>query len=286
MVRGPDKKKATKGFRSASQGTRGSHENHDEQHGGNILTQNTGAFPPTGGSAATQQSTANVARGEAANVGQSARAAAADVTGTAADQARNVVQETRRQANDLIGEARSQAREQVSAQQHKAAQNLHTLAGQLNEMAAKSGDSGTAAQLAEEASNRVHGVASWLERREPADLLDEVRDFARRRPGTFLLGAVLAGVLAGRMTRGATAAAQSGQPEPQQSGGASADVPNVAQPAGTWPVPPSGPVPTAVPSPGTSPETGYGSDLPGTGYGRQDRGAEVRGDYSYRPGQP
>jgi hypothetical protein len=268
----------------ASPGNRGSRQ-PDEQYGGNTLTQGTGAFPPTGESAATQQSTANVARDEAANVGQSARAAAADVTGTAADQARNVVQETHRQASDLLGEARSQARKQASAQQRKAAQNLHTLAGQLNEMAAKSDDSGTAAQLAEEASNRVHGVASWLERREPADLLDEVRDFARRRPGTFLLGAALAGVLAGRTTRGA-AAAQSGQPEPRQSGGASADAPDVAQPAGTWPVPPSGPVPTAVPSPRTGPETGYGSDPPGTGHGRQNRGAEVRGDYSYRPGRP
>jgi hypothetical protein len=286
VVRGPDKKNATKGLRMTSRGNQGGHDNHDEQYGGNTLTQGTSAFPPTGESAATQQSTANVARDEAANVGQSTRAAAADVTGTAADQARNVVQETRREASDLLGEARSQAREQASAQQRKAAQNLHTLAGQLNEMAAKSGDSGTAAQLAEEASNRVHRVASWLERREPADLLDEVRDFARRRPGTFLLGAALAGVLAGRMTRGATAAVQSGQPEPRQSGGASADVPDVAQPAGTGPVPPSGPVPTAVPSPRTGPETGYGSDPPGTGYGRQNRGAEVRGDYSYRPGQP
>ena len=219
-------------------------------------------------------------------MGQSARAATADVTGTAADQARNVVQETRRQAGDLLGQARSQAREQASAQQRKAAQNLHTLADQLNEMAAKSGDSGTAVQLAGEASNRVHGVASWLERREPTDLLDEARDFARRRPGTFLLGAALAGVLAGRMTRGATAVAQSGQPGPRQSGSGSADAPDIAQPAGTWPVPPPGPVPPAMPSPGAGPETGYGSDLPGTGYGRQNRGPEVGDDYSYRPGQP
>lgn len=219
-------------------------------------------------------------------MGQSARAAAANVAGTAADQARNVVQETRRQAGDLLGETRSQAREQVSAQQRKAAENLHTLADQLNEMAAKSGDSGTAAQLAEEASNRVHGVASWLERREPAELLDEVRDFARRRPGTFLLGAALAGVLAGRMTRGVTAAARSGQPGPWQSGGASADAPDIAQPAGTRPVPPSGPVPTAIPSPGTGPEPGYRSHLPGTGYGGQGRGADVGGDRPYRPGQP
>ena len=33
--------------------------------------------------------------------------------------------------------------------------------------------------------------------------LDEVRSFARRRPGTFLLAAAAAGLVAGRLTRGA-----------------------------------------------------------------------------------
>lgn len=229
-------------------------------------------------------------------MGQSARDAGASVTSTAAEQARNVVDETRRQASGLLGEARSQARQQVVAQQRKAAGNLHTLASQLNDMAAKSGDSGMAAQLAEEASSRAHGIASWLERREPADLVDDVRDFARRRPGTFLLGAVLAGVLAGRMTRGATAAARSaGSGAPGQFNGASTDGPvrPTAQPAGTLPAPASAPTTTVMPIPqtapeteygstGTAPGTGYGSDLPAPGYG----GADVGDDYSYRPGQP
>jgi hypothetical protein len=253
------------------------------------LTEGTSAFPPTGESAATQQSTASAAREEAAQVGQSARAAAGNVTGTAADQARNVVEETRRQARDLLGEARSQVREQASGQQRKAAQNLHTLAGQLNEMAAKSGDSGMAAQLAEEAANRVHGVASWLEGREPADLLDEVRGFARRRPGTFLFGAALAGVLAGRMTRGFTTAARSGEPGqsgPWESAGASADMPDATQPAGTWPAPAPGPIPAPEPSPGTGSGTGDGSDLPPAGYRGEDPRADIGGDYAYRPGQP
>jgi hypothetical protein len=52
----------------------------------------------------------------------------------------------------------------------------------------------------------VEEFATFLQNREPADLLDEVRSFARRRPGTFLLGAALAGVLAGRLTSGVKAA--------------------------------------------------------------------------------
>lgn len=236
-----------KGYPSRAGGNAGGHDRHDEQQGEKKLTESTSAFPPIGESADTQQSTADVARDEAANVGQSARAAAGNVTAAAADQARNVADETRQQAVDLLGQARSQVREQALEQQRRAVQNLHTLAGQLNEMAARNGDSGMATRLAEEASNRVHGVAAWLDGREPAELLDEVRGFARRRPGAFLLGAALAGVLAGRMTRGITTAARSGEP---------------------------------------GPGTGPGSDLPGTGYHGEDTGADLGSDHSYRPGQP
>jgi hypothetical protein len=67
-----------------------------------------------------------------------------------------------------------------------------------------------ATELTREASGRIHDWAGWLESREPADLLDEIREFARRRPGVFLLGAALAGVAAGRLTRGAVAASSGG----------------------------------------------------------------------------
>jgi hypothetical protein len=55
-------------------------------------------------------------------------------------------------------------------------------------------------------------------------VVEEVRNFARRRPGTFLTGAVIVGVLAGRLTRNMASRAdqgggdmglrQSGQTEP------------------------------------------------------------------------
>ena len=58
-----------------------------------------------------------------------------------------------------------------------------------------------ATDLAREVSDRVRTLGSHLENREPAQLLDDARDFARRRPGTFLLGALAAGVVAGRLFR-------------------------------------------------------------------------------------
>ena len=144
---------------------------------------------------------------------ESARDAGSQVAQTATDQARQVVAETGRQARDLVGEAQGQARDQASVQQQKAAQQLHSVADELHEMAAKGGQSGLATEVARQAADRLKGAASWLDQREPGDLLQGVRDFARRRPGTFLVGAAVAGLAAGRLTRGLTS---QGGPDQQQ----------------------------------------------------------------------
>ena len=52
----------------------------------------------------------------------------------------------------------------------------------------------------------VDDFAHKLQTRDPAELLDEVRSFARRKPGIFLLGAAAAGIVAGRLTSGVKAA--------------------------------------------------------------------------------
>jgi len=60
----------------------------------------------------------------------------------------------------------------------------------------------------QQASSKAGELAEWLEQRDPGTLLDEVRGLARRKPGTFLLGALAAGVVAGRLTRGAVDASK------------------------------------------------------------------------------
>jgi hypothetical protein len=158
-----------------------------------------------GGGLTAAPSTTDVARAEAAGVGQHARDAGAQVAQTAVDQARQVAAETSRQARDLLDEAQGQVRDQASVQQQQAAKQLHSVADELHAMAANGGHSGLATEMARQAADRLHGAAFWLEQREPADLLEEVRSFARRRPGTFLIGAAVAGVAAGRLTRGLAA---------------------------------------------------------------------------------
>jgi hypothetical protein len=68
-------------------------------------------------------------------------------------------------------------------------------------MAAKSDKSGPMTDLAQQGSRRIGALAHTLETSDASDLLDQVRNFARRRPVAFLLGSAVAGVVVGRLSR-------------------------------------------------------------------------------------
>ena len=115
--------------------------------------------------------------------------------------------------------------DQATTGRDKLSETLRTLGDDLQQMAQGQGSGeGMAADLAREVSDRIRTLGGHLESREPAQLLDDARDLARRRPGTFLLGALAAGVVAGRMFRatadGAAAASLN------DTGGTSAGVGN------------------------------------------------------------
>ena len=151
-------------------------------------------------------STVDTAKSEAANVKDTAAGAASDVAQTAKSEASNVAQEAKYQARNLMDQTRSEVRGQVNSQQSALAGKLNGWASELGSMASKSDESGTMTDLAQEASRRVGEISHWLDNHEPRDVLEEVKRFARRRPGAFLAIAAAAGVVAGRLTRGAVAA--------------------------------------------------------------------------------
>lgn len=152
-------------------------------------------------------STTDVAKEQASQVGQSAKTATTQVASTAADQAKNVAGETKRQAQDLISQAGTQVQEQASTQKDKASGGLRTVADELRSLAQGTGSQNQMITgLTEQFADKAQEVADWLEQRDPSTLLEEARSLARRKPGTFLIGAALAGVLAGRMTRGVISA--------------------------------------------------------------------------------
>jgi hypothetical protein len=98
-----------------------------------------------------------------------------------------------------------QVRDQAGSQKTRAVQGLHAVSDELEQMAQSSGQSGLATEVARQVSGRSRELAGYLDRHEPADLLDEIRSYARRRPVVFLAGAAVAGVVAGRLTRGLAA---------------------------------------------------------------------------------
>ena len=157
-------------------------------------------------SGAGSGSTVETAKSEAGNVKDTAVGAAAGVKDVAKSEASNVAQEAKYQARNLVDQARSQLRDQASNQKSAVAEKLHGFASELGSMASKADESGPMSDLVQDASRRVGEISHWLDNHEPTDLLDEVKRFARRRPVAFLAIAAAAGVVAGRVTRGAVAA--------------------------------------------------------------------------------
>jgi hypothetical protein len=170
------------------------------------------------------QATADVAKGQASQLGQSAADAGQHVTEVAKDQAAAVVTETGRQAKDLLRQAHSELADQAGAQQQKVASGLRSIGDELTSMSDHDGDKGVATDLAKQAAGKAHDIAGWLDDREPGQLLSEVRSFARDRPVAFLAIALGAGLVTARMGRGVAGASSDDESSSTPASG-SRDVP-------------------------------------------------------------
>src|SRR3954470_3791875 len=124
-------------------------------------------------------------QGKAADVKDTAQQAGQHVTDVAKDQAGNVAAEAKSQAKDLLGQGREELRLQAADQQARAANGLYSLSDELHSMARVSTEQGVAADLAREAGDRARAIADWLGSREPGQLVDGGKSFARQRPGAF-----------------------------------------------------------------------------------------------------
>jgi hypothetical protein len=230
--------------------------------------------------------TAGAVREDAANVGQRAAGAAGDVAQTTKEHGEEVVAEARRQARDLAQEARTGMREQATAQRDRAVGGLRALGDELEQMAERGGQSGAATEIARQVADRTRDVARFLESREPGDLVDEVRAYARRRPGTFILGAAVAGVLAGRMTKAVRDRGSSGStertPDYGQPGYAeSASIPDGGQARFREP-PGAVPAPDYVPSPAPGIDPAYSAEPPYEATGAYDPSAAAQPGEAWR----
>jgi hypothetical protein len=140
----------------------------------------------------------------AADVGEGAKS----VAGVAKDEASHVAYEAKSAARGLLSDARTQLADQASTQKQRAADGLRDVGSQFSSMASGA-ESGPASSLVRNLSQRADSAADWLSQREPADIVEDVRSFARRNTGLFLAVAAGIGVVAGRVAK----ALHSGDPE-------------------------------------------------------------------------
>lgn len=152
------------------------------------------------------------AKDRAQQVAGSAAEQGQHVAGVAQEHAKKITGEAKEQVQGLVDQATSQLDEQSRTQKAKLADTLRGFGEDLESMSSADSEStGPAQQLVQQAAHQANDLASKLESREPQELLDDVRRFAREKPGAFLLGALVAGVVVGRLTRGAKAAKDEGE---------------------------------------------------------------------------
>lgn len=142
-----------------------------------------------------------------------AKEQAGHLAGTAKDEAANVAGEAKAQARNVMQDARTMVDEQSRTGRDRLVETTRTLGSDLEQMA-DNGPDGMAGDIARQVAQKARDLGDMLDGREPSDILDDVRSFARRRPGTFLLGALVAGVAVGRFARGAKDAQSATSPNP------------------------------------------------------------------------
>lgn len=168
---------------------------------GSGASSGSGAGTATGSTGSTGSGKADAVKEQASAVGSSAADSAKQVAGTAKEEASRIGSEAKSQAKDLYEQTRSELTEQAASQQKRVASGLRSLGDELSSMSDNSEGSGVAADLVSQAGSRISGVASWLDDRDPGSLLSEVKQFAARKPGTFIAIAAVAGLVGGRLTR-------------------------------------------------------------------------------------
>ncbi|WP_406840505.1 hypothetical protein ACICHK_37925 [Streptomyces sp. AHU1] len=216
----------------------------------------------------TESTGERVMKETSATAGQ-AKQAASQVAGTAAEQAKTVVGEARQQAGNALGDLRGRAMEEADGQARRAAGVLRQWAQDLSGLAEHAQGDSPARHLAAQAADRGHRTADYLDKQGVEGLVSDLQNFARRRPGAFLGGAVLAGLAVGRLAKAATNASRpDGQDQGRTTGerdlGEMRTPAPTALPAGSTtdrfpetPLPPAAP-----PVVGTSPDGVPGTSRP------------------------
>ncbi|SDY76724.1 hypothetical protein SAMN05428934_10462 [Tessaracoccus flavus] len=145
---------------------------------------------------------AGTAAAEAGAVKDTATAAGAQVAETAKQQAGNVAAEAKFQTRRLVDESVAELKTQAGTGQHHLAELIRSLSGELQSMANGTNESGPMVDLVSRAERFGNDAASWLDSKQPDDVMAEVRRYAARNPWKFLAISAGVGFVGARLARG------------------------------------------------------------------------------------
>ncbi|MBT2368117.1 hypothetical protein J7E88_23055 [Streptomyces sp. ISL-10] len=156
------------------------------------------------------QQTGQAAKEQASTTAGQAGQAAGEVAGTAAEQARAVAGEARQQAGSAVRDLRQRVMEEGQGQAERLAGTVRQWADDLAGLARNAPGDSPARSLAAQASDQGHRAADYLDKNGVEGLVGDLQGFARRRPGAFLGGAVVAGLVVGRLAKAGKAQSSDG----------------------------------------------------------------------------
>ena len=136
-------------------------------------------------------------------VGSSSEGGGQQVTEQAKQHSQQLAHQTRQQASQLASRGTEQVKSQLANQKHDASQRMVPVQSALRETAQqlrKQGQ-GSVGGYADRAADQVERFSTYLRETEVDEIMEEVRSFARRRPGLFLGSAAAVGFFATRFLK-------------------------------------------------------------------------------------
>jgi hypothetical protein len=132
-------------------------------------------------------------------------------TEQAKQQSQQLAHQARQQASNLASRTSEQAKSQLANQKHNASQRMVPIQSALRESAQqlRNQGQGQVGDYAEKAADQVERFSTYLRQTEVDEIMEEVRGFARRRPGLFLGSAAAVGFFATRFMKSTSEEASS-----------------------------------------------------------------------------
>ena len=147
------------------------------------------------------ESVAGTAQDKAQNVKDDAKGKALDVKSSAMGEVQGVKEEAKAHVKDVGQNAQRQLKDHASEQATVAGRGLKDVSTQMLQMADGAEQQGVVTELVGALGGQVERIAETLENGGLDDVVDEVKRFARQRPGLFLMGAAVAGFASSRIVK-------------------------------------------------------------------------------------